>query len=381
MTAPSNNDFRIAGALGIEDPARAGQEYLTQGVGFPLRPISGVPLTSTPKIPDGVIAEGIPQQWMGAWEEGKYYPAGAEVNDSGFLCVCVVPLTLDKPAPVNDGAATYSIPSYTPVEQDYTGFVRSGNVYTFTQGGWIQELRVWLPVIAANVTYQVIVVSTTPEGIVQTATFSNFVGLEDGWATVGAFNTIVPVNTKVEIYLDALNSGASSQFTGGWNYQGVVNTGAPTSQSWNKNQQNTVVRVNDVDLDSTDRSTELVGVIPNSTITITDTVNPNNFEIYRVNTTTDFGTYVEYAVTLLDAEGFIGVNDITRLDFDVPIPQPTVYAEQASYWPSNQPSWGTARGALAFDGAVQVVDDNAYGVDILFQPATVSSDWDIKSVP
>lgn len=381
MTAGSNNEFRIAGALGVAEPADPNQEHLTQGLGFPLRPISGVPSTDTPTLPDGVVAEGIPTQWMGDWSEGKYYPAGAEVIDAEFNCVCVVPFTLQKPAPINDGPPSFSLPSYTPAEQSYTGFVRSGSVITLTQSGWVKKLRVWLPAIGESISYQCKVVRTTPDGDVATATISSFLGVEGNWAAVAALNAIAPSGTKYEIFLDALNSGGSVEFTGGWRFQGIDNSNAPQSQSWNKNQQNTIVRVNDIDLDSTDRSTELNGVIPNSTITITDTANPNNFETYRVNSIVeDIGVAVEYGVTLIDSEGSIEALDVCRLDFDVPIAQPTDYAEQTSVWPGGNPSWGTVTGYLELDGVEQSVDNNAYGVDIEFQPATVTTDWDIKGI-
>jgi hypothetical protein len=380
MAAGSNNDFRIAGALGIEEPQDPNQEVLTQGIGFPLRPISGVPTTDSPKIPDGVIAEGIPQQWMGNWQEGLYYPAGAEVRDQNYLCICVAPLTLEKPAPVPEGSPSFSLPSYTPADQSHTGFVRSGNIFTITQGGYVTQLRVWLPEVAPNITYQVVVVRTDIFGNKTSSTTSNFVGLLDNWAVVSTPNALSPVGTKYEIFLDALNSGGSTQFTGGWTYQGSTQSGAPATQSWTVDNQFLNLRVSDLDLDGTDRTSELSGVIANSTITITDIDNPNNFQVYRVNATTDQGTYVQYSVTLTDAEGSIGAGNTTRLDFDVPIAQSTTYSEEVGVWPAGNPSWGTVQGYLELDGVVSSVPNNAYGVDIEFQPATISTDWDIKTI-
>ena len=61
---------------------------------------------------------------------------------------------------------------------------------------------------------------------------------------------------------------------------------------WTVDNQQTTFRINKFDLDSTDRSTELEGVLPESTISAVDTTNPGNNVNYRVSSVIDQGTYM-----------------------------------------------------------------------------------------
>ena len=88
------NLWRISGALGIDpnptDPNT--QEVLTQGLGFPLRPIDNVPSPNSPPL-DGFVAEGLLMQYMPQWQEGLIYPKGAVVDNSEWVMVA------NKPTP------------------------------------------------------------------------------------------------------------------------------------------------------------------------------------------------------------------------------------------------------------------------------------------
>lgn len=60
----------------------------------------------------------------------------------------------------------------------------------------------------------------------------------------------------------------------------------------------------------------------------------------------------------------------------------TNYVELAGNWPGSNPTWGTVEGSLAFLNAPQPgVITNAYGTDILFQPAIISPDWEVVATP
>lgn len=380
-----SNDFRIAGALGLE-PARdptdpAIQEVLTQGVGMPLRPISGTPFTTTPDLGEGVVVEGIPMQWMGAWQEGKYYAPGAFVRDGNWSLVANK-LTLDPAAPQPDPAdpESYGLPSYSPTTQDNTSVVVSGQVYTFNQGGWIKELRVWVTELTSTTNYRIIVADiTNPEAPVTTVIEEPILA-ENAWKVVSLQNQIIQAGTVLVVSIDALNSGADTNISGGWRFNGFSQTGAPLAQSWTIDNQRSSYRVSKTDLDGGDRSTELEGVIEGSLVTLVDTENVGNTMGLRVSSVTDSGAYMTYGVTLQSETGVWVNGVVTTTDIDVPIALPTEYAEELLVWGS-LPSWASSvEGFLEFNGVDQAVPvTNAYGVDILFEPASVSEDWDIVS--
>ena len=60
----------------------------------------------------------------------------------------------------------------------------------------------------------------------------------------------------------------------------------------------------------------------------------------------------------------------------------TNYVELAGNWPAGNPTWGDPEGILSFLNVPQpAVETNAYGIDILFQPAIISPDWEVVSLP
>lgn len=386
MPEPSNNDFRIAGAMGIDpNPTdSATQEVLTQGLGFPLRPISGVPLKGTPDIED-LVAVGVPMQWMGDWDEGKIYPRGAYLRDGDFTLVANKP-TLEKPAPVpdpNDPESTgLPDPWVGAFQQANTSVVVSGQTYTFSQAGWIKELKVYVTELSATTNYRIVILDTTNPETPVTRVIDDPILVENEWKVISLLNLALGAGTVLTISIDALNSGSDTSVDGGWIYQGSTQTGAPPPQNWTVDNQRSTFRIDKTDLDGTDRGTELEGVIPETTIAVVQTDNTGLTSAFRVNSVIDQGTYMEYIVVLqAETGGGVQAGAVTTVEIDIPISLATEYAEETAVW-GTPPSWASSvSGFLAFDGVDQgVPTTNAYGVDILFQPASISEDWDIVSL-
>ena len=379
MSRPSSSAWRIAGALGITpDPTDPSvQEVITQGIGYPLRPVSSVPPTSWPELPDGTIAEGYPLQYMpNGWEQGKWYPPGAMVSNGEWLMVSNT-LTLENPYPAPDGNPTYGLPTNTFGDASQEAVVYSGNLYTFNQAGWVKNLRVWVTELTPDTNYRVVVVVSVPGKDPVTSVIEEPVLNLDTWTLVAFLNSLVVPGTTILVYLDALNSGSDQQVTGGWTYAGP-SQGLPAARSWNHEQQQTLVRIDKFDLDGTDRSSELAGFIPDTTLQFADTNNPSANFIYRVNgPLVDQGTYYEYPV-VLQSTGEVGPPlGTTTLTATIPIAQPTLYVEQVGV---ATPAWATVQGYLAYDGVEQPAGQaNAYGVDIEFEGGTFPTEWDILS--
>ena len=378
----TDTTWKLSGAVGdVEAEPPLFPQHMTQGIGYPLRPVDGVPpVNSGDVFAGGVVAEGLFMQFMDkGYEAGKYYAKGSVVIGEGFQMVATT-FTLDYPFPVTTEAASYSKPAFTPagVPSDESQ-VNSGQVFTLTSGGYVKGIRVWVPELTVDTNYRVIIADVTdPENIV-TRTIEEPVLTAGQWTVIEQANTIAQAGTIWRVWLDALNSGASNQVTGGWSYEGTVNTAAPLAQGCNRNQQHTIVRVDNTDLDGTNRNSELVGVIPDTTLTIFDTGTPSKVFIYRVLSVTPVINHVEYAVVIqsIGEDGpAVGTSTVT---FDIPVALPTRYSEEPSG--AGTPSWGTVTGFLEFDGVDQGVPaTNGYGVDIEFEPATVSQDWAIMSI-
>jgi hypothetical protein len=383
----SESNWKISGGIGQVVPVNPNftPQSMLQGIGFPLRQVDNVPSPELEgQYPDAAVAQGLFMQWMGVWSAGLFYPKGSYVTDSGFACVANK-ITLDKPAPVPSEAPTTSLP--TPwagaVTQQQGAIVESGQTYTITSDGWIKGLRVQVPELLSTTNYRIIIIDRTDPNNLITQVIEEPILVAGDWSVVALLNRIVKAGTVLQITLDSLNSGSDTSVDGGWFYQGPTNIGViPIAQNWTIDNGRTVFRINKFDLDGTDRGTELEGVIVGSKIAVVQTDDVGNTSNFNVRTVVDEGTYMRYGVTLLsETGGGVALGAATTIEIDIPIPLPTKYDEQTGVWGVTDPSWATVEGFLSFNGVKQAVPtSNAYGVDIEFEPAAVSEDWDIVAL-
>ena len=148
----------------------------------------------------------------------------------------------------------------------------------------------------------------------------------------------------------------------------------------NRTQQD-LVRISTTDLDSTDRTSELLGMIPGTTILFAETGAPELSFTYRViGEVAGFTGYVEVPVELatIGGGGSPTAGKTTSMTATVPIALPTEYAELAGGVPT--PAWATVVGVLEFDGVDQGGGANGYGVDLNFEPAVINPLWDVMSI-
>ena len=380
MSAPSNNEFRIAGALGLVTPfSPATQESIVQGIGFPMRPISNVPETTQPNL-TAVVAIGDPIQWMGqGYEAGKYYPRGAMITDGEWL-VIANKTTLEYAYPAPDGSPTFGVEPFTPATQSDISVINSGNVFTVTTGGWVRQIRVWVPVVTADYSFKVVVVITPPGGSPVNVNILNLNLTAGQWNVIAALNKIIRSGTVVSVALEIVNSDTDAEVTGGWTYDGPNQLGGPPVQSWNRNNALDIVRVSKIDLNSVDRSADLLTILPNSILKFTDDANVGAF--YSFVTTgapVDGGDFYLFPVALT-GQGGDGPSFPAPSTFlaTVPVTQAAFYSEEVGS--PAAPSWATRTGFLQFDGVDQGgVTANSYGVDVQLENGVFPEDWDIVS--
>lgn len=372
----SDTKWRISGGIGVpEEPA----QVMTQGLGFPLRPVDGVPAQDSGEyFDDLLIAEAIFMAWVGEYQAGYAYPPGYVVLDEDWTCISKV-LTVSKPAPQLTGAPTYGLPT-TPafVTQDELAVIYSGHTYTFLQTGWVSRLRVWVPSLSEDTNYRVIALDITDPNKIIARIQEEPVLVAGQWNIIGLAQKIARAGDKWLVYVDALDSGASVGVNGGWTFNGVNQSGPPLVNGWNHDNQNIIVRISSTDLDGTDRTSELAGMGPATTINFADTDNPNRSSTYTVTgAPTNNTTYFSYPVRLESTgpSGTPGVGETTTMSASVPTPQTTEYSEIVGGVTSTP--WATVEGFLQFDGVDQVGDANAYGVDLEFDEAVINPEWDI----
>ena len=379
----SNTEWELSGSVGTPAEIEGfSPQFMTQGLGFPLRPVAGVPPQDAGDLLNSEnVASGSFMQFMSeGWQQGKWHLTGATVTNGEWTMVANKP-TLTSPYPIPADNAELGTDPWTPATQSENAVVYSGHKYTFNEPCLLKKINMWVTQLTADTNYRVVGIYTFPDApddpittVIEEPVLS--VGV---WDTIAFSNTLVPAGTELLLYIDALNSGASNEVTGGWTYTGQNNTGAPPAQSWNHNNANNVLRIDKTDLDGTDRTSELLGISINSTIVFADTSNPAAFDQYRVTSEppVDQGTYIEYAVVLQEVgEGGVPTGT-TTMTATIPIPQPTEYAEELATVPVYTGPNVVVEGFLQFDGVDQSGGANKYGIDLELESVTASPDWDV----
>ena len=378
--------FRLSGGVTpeytVEEMRATGFQVIPQGIGYQDVPVSNVPSDELDEsLNDETVAIGAFMQFMSeGWEAGKFYPRGSTLTNGEWTMVANT-LTLDSPFPVPVGDNELGTEPWIPATQSDLSVVYPGHLYTINGPVWARTINVWVPQLTDDTNYRIVVVRTDPGKPPRTSVIDDPILTVGAWKTVALLNSLIAAGTQILVYIDALNSGADNQVTGGWSYAGQNNTGAPLAQQWNQNNSRTIVRVDKTDLDGTDRTSELMGIGINSTLVFADTDNPNAFDQYRVTSEPpiDQGTYIEYAVVLQEqGEGGVPIG-VTTMTATVPIAQATEYSEEVGVVPTYTGPPVTAIGFLQFDGVDQVGDANKYGIDVEFESVDASPDWDVLS--
>jgi hypothetical protein len=311
--------------------------------------------------------------WRNTWGQQTYYTHDV-VRDGSWTMVANKETT-DRAAPLEIGSPLFVMPD-VPLWANFanTSVVGSGHLYDFQAAGEVRSIRVWPPVTGADITYRLTVVL---DGDVSQQELTTLTAGE--WNILGTSSTLVGPGSQLLIYLEAVNSGGTTQVTGGWRREANSNAAEPTSGGWLRDNNNTQVRINFTDLDTIGRQAELEGIIVGSTIQFVETASPQNNVVYRViNPPVTLVNSVQYDVVQeSEGVGLPTVGQNTTMTADVPVPQSTDYVGIVNGWVGNEPAWVDVSSFLAFDGVDQGVDpDNQYGVDIAFQQLSFSPDWD-----
>lgn len=315
--------------------------------------------------------------WRNVWQAGTYYEQDV-VLDGRYTMVANT-TTTDPAAPIDNGLPAWDMPDVPAfATQSNTSLVGSGHTYLFSEAAYINSVRVWVPVTGAGIFYRLTILT----GGVYTSL--DLLALTAGqWNVVVVAPRLVLTGAELLFYLESANTGGSSQVTGGWTRDVNSNANEPLSESWNRNNAGTVLRIDFDDLNSTDRQSELEGIIVGSTIVMSETAIPSNFTEFQVlaNPVTGVSS-VSYLVAITDsgaADPTIG--ETCTMTADIPIAQSTDYSEIVNGWVGNEPVYADVTSFLAFDGVDQGVDpDNQYGISINVQRIIFSPDWDVMAL-
>ena len=319
-------------------------------------------------------------RWGGNWNSTLTYNKNDMVLDDPWTMIANK-TTVDPAAPFPSGAPTWTMEtSPTFVTDQNESVVHSGHIYTMSKSGWIERIRVWVPKLSSTTNYRFVFQDITDPGNPIRTIINDPLLFENTWTEIVLTNVLIRAGAILKMYIDALDSGEKASITGGWTYTGTSNNAAPTTGHWIRNSNHTNVRIHKTDLDGTSRASELEGVTIESTIAFSQTNDVSKGWTYEVTgVPIDRGDYMEYPVVRTANLNSIDTGAITTMNINIPVAQPTQYVSETNTW-AIQPDFATVEGFLDFSGSPVAGNElNGFGVDVRYQEASVSEDWEVVS--
>ena len=321
-------------------------------------------------------------RWVAPYTPGQAALRNDMVYDDTWLVIANKD-TSARAAPQPSGDRQYDLPDAPAwALSSYNGVVRSGREWDIVTPVGLYGYDVWVPTLTPDTEYVIFEYSypTASPGDIRFQQVSEPLLVENAWTTVQATFSLIPAGITIGLFIDALNSGSSTLVTGGWARAADNNnvTTDPGAGGWGTANNNASLRVNFTDLDSTDRTTEVMGMIAGTTVTFSDTTDPNRSVTYALTTApTNQGTHASWTAQVSDTgpSGAPAVGATTTMNATVPVPSPTDYVLLGGGNPGPN-----TRGTLELDGVPQAgAEANAYGVRILWDEYIKSDDWDIMA--
>ena len=316
-------------------------------------------------------------KWRGVWLDGEYVTY--DVVRDGEWTMIANKHTSDRPAPqeIGEDEDSVNVDSLFTDSND-TSIVKMVHNFTMTKSGWLKSLDVRVPFFDGDSVSKITLINLT-SGVARV--INNPILTSDNWVTLAVDNSPIAAGTQLQIWFEFYNASAANAINGGWTSN--AGTGIPTSQEFNIDNLSTptVIEISHTDLDSGNRTTELDGVVSGSIIRLTETgdVNRNiEFKVDTVDLTSGTSTkYTVLAGSINNGQKDIRDNKTVTVHIDVPITQPSRYDKLTAYYPTNNPSWATITTELYFNNVLQAGSVDAYGINLNFQEASISNDWDL----
>ena len=349
-----------------------------------------------------------------------FTPELAMVRDKEFLMIATRDTT-DRPAPQKSGPVQMALPDNPSwsIPND-TGWLYTGNRFTLKTTLKIAGWRVWIPTVTAD--YEIYGVGGFYDP--DSGEFANTVTPIPTFYTGGSWyqQSVIPfwalAGTVFEIGIAITNtSGSTEHMNSTWDYEGTSQNNDPASGGWNKNNQDTLIRINADDAAAADQTLELSTIAGGDIIEITPETGLAFSYQYAVDLpNVSLGGVYTYDVDLLHGRGTLPLDGRCRIKV-IRSGASTDYVKLQDYWlgspgdsdsdsasapipsdsasdpyssiplgegdePGNIPTFASAVNGViqTTAGGVKVEDDSAYGADLLVQNYGWSLDFDLMSV-
>lgn len=312
-------------------------------------------------------------RWMGPWLS-QAYAENDMVKDGDWTSVANK-ATSDRPAPQPDGPPENSIGDTFTQDSDIS-IVKMVHEYTILQDGFLESLAINPAFWDFNVVTKITTVNSASG---ETNIYLNPLMIAGEWNILRRTSMPVTIGSVFTVEFEYYNTTPASEIRGNWNSN--IGVGAPAVGEVNIDNASvpTSLVYSNTDGDAVDRTAALQGVVVNSIILITEAGDNNRFLHVKVSAVdTSQPTYTTYSVTVIDVGNSIRNNKTTHNIIDVPISVPSEYNVAVDYYDGSNPvAFANIVTELYYDGVQQADVNDGYGINIGFQKATVSPDWDL----
>ena len=300
--------------------------------------------------------------WSGPWAS-KFYRFNDMVLDGGWTMICInEDGTTDKAAPEDTGIEQWITDGIGGLT--FVGDTDSGTVYITGQNynnwpqGYIQAIRFWTPENSGDFSYEV----WYRDNLRTRQLIAAFVPTVVGWQTFNYARLIAP-GTSFDVFVVVRSVTMANSFNGFW--QTKNENGNPGEGEANFQNDETIIRVSNIDENDVDQETNLGLVETGGTLSFAGLT-------WTITLVDIRGSHVRYTLTpnLGRPE-----EDKYTLSFSWGSTDPVPFVRDANFYSGTAQISGYEGSSL---GSLTTTQD-AYGIDLLVTPATVSPDWDIVS--
>ncbi len=305
-------------------------------------------------------------RWKGTWSNLLTYEKGDMVIDQGWLSVALTTTTdPSSPQVVGEPQNVYQGPELLTLQQT-TKSLLFGMRYSASKTGYVSGYRIETVVGNKYIIYIVVDPLGTPEirEIIQ------FTATTGGFQTFNLSTFLSAGSTFDLISIVAEPDPTPTTTTANYNYTKPTNVTAPLAgQISHAGKTLDTLSISKTDNDTTDRTALLASISSGDIIAVGGIR-------WSVQNSSDQGTYYNFAVAPAQQWTQSGV---LSFDFEIVASVPVTYhgSSDVNYWVGDASISGIL--SLTGDYGTATINNRQYGIDLIYQPAVLSSDWDIMA--
>jgi hypothetical protein len=326
------------------------------------------PRTQVFQDDDGVVALtknlDTRTHWVGAWATGEY-TINQQVFDTGYLAIANK-TTQERPAPQPIGEP-YNIFDGTLIPNNVSAKqVIFGTRYSPTKNEYIIGYRIEA-VVGNHYTVTSITDPSGPTPILNA--LIAFTASKTGWVNINIEGELVNAGATFDVIAIVNEPDPTpTTFAYDWNYKTPNNISIPVSgEIQQSNNLPDSLLISKLDNSLIDRNGDL------STITVGDFIEALGIR-WAVQSVTPQTTYYNFGISPAIQSSPDGVTTFT---FETVTATPITYGREVDYYLPTAEVSGLYGVDIPYIDIVP--DDNAYGIDLIVQDLSISTDWDIQA--